>query len=81
MLNKKIYNIGSEQFDKKYGHLSETDYHEELEDKAWNAYYNDMYKVDTVEEGYYLISEVYSVDLANQFLTECIECGSFNEVA
>ena len=70
MLNKEIYRQGMQVFEAKYINLEEDEYKEVMEDMAWNAFYNDNHKVNSIAEGYFLISEVYGDKEANKYLME-----------
>ena len=67
MLNIKLYSLGAE-IEKRYLHLSDEEWDKLKKDLAWNAYYNDNYKVESIAEGYFLIVEVYGIEMANDYL-------------
>ena len=78
MINLDIYFSGSDRFDLKYGFLNDEEYAEAIEHDAWNAYYNNMYNIDSVELAYFVIAEGYSIECANEFLKEQIKYNHYD---
>ena len=68
ILNPNLYKQGEQDF---MDHL-EKDPSCNVADLVWNAIYNDNYKLQSVAEGYYLITENIGISEGNQYLTECI---------
>ena len=64
MLNKEVYKKGMMLFDDRYhGYdLSEKEYEDLVKDLAWNAFYNGSHRIQTPEEGYYLVTEAYGIE-------------------
>ena len=63
------YKEGEKQFSERtYINLDNLD--DNLEDLAWNAYYNDKYKIKSDAEGYFVITEYYGIDEGNKWMLE-----------
>jgi len=87
-LDVEAYSRGCEDYYKYYENdlhhrIYDQDEFEEannelMDDLAWNAWYNDSYRVPTAEMGYYLIAEMMDLDTANQYLLQMEEAGRYN---
>ena len=74
-INKKIYDLGADQIERRYKNFPFERWTQVMEDLAWNAFYNDNYKIRTLAEGYFLIVEVYTEDTAYENLRDYTEQG------
>ena len=90
MINSELYQAGCDEYYDKYEakifcenddrNEAEAISAEKIEELAWSTIYNDMYKVDSVALGYYVVAEEYGIDEANKYLLEMIEIGRYNVV-
>lgn len=77
---EEAYKKGDEEFTQwlerkglDYWAMDDYEWHELVEPLAWNAYYNDNYKIPSIEFGLYVIAEVYGEDMARKYYEECME--------